>query len=97
MELNHIPEESKPGYYDVFTNSGDGKKYIVLNGLNPTDIHEPGVLEQWTHKHYDQMELAYWILFLTTFSYLLATYIIVPVYAKLKNQLWPSTQLGKKL
>jgi len=96
MELTYIAEESKPGFYDVFNNSHDGKKYIVLRGLNPTDIHEPGVIEQWTNKHYNQLEVMYWAIFAATFTYLIATYIVVPLYAKFKNQLWPLTQLRNR-
>ncbi len=94
--MDYVPEESKPGYFDVFNNTVDGKKYIVLDGLNPTDIHTPGVLETWTHSHYDQLATMYWIVFFVTLIYLIGTYIVIPLSSKFNIRLWPSTELRKK-
>ena len=81
--MEYQPQESKPGKYDVYLNA-DGKKYIVLEGLDPTDIHTPGALEQWTHKHYTEIAFAYWVIFFLTFAYLVVTYLAIPLYAKFR-------------
>lgn len=80
-----IPEESKPGQYEIYHHS-NGKKYVVIEGLNPTDIHEPGLLEQWTQKHYQQLEAFYWVLFFATFTYLILTYTIFPLVDSCRNK-----------
>lgn len=81
--MEYIPQESMPGKYDVYLNS-NGKKYIVLEGLDPKDIHTPGALETWAHTHYAQLELAYWIIFFATFAYLIVNYLVLPLYAKFR-------------
>lgn len=94
--MDYLQDESKPGYYDMFQNNQDGKKYIVLDGLNPADIHTPGVLEQWTHQRYSQLELVYWIIFFVTLIYLILTYLAIPLMEKFQIRLWPKTEIKNK-
>lgn len=79
--MEYLPSESKSGHYKAYQNE-NGKKYLVLEGLDPNDIHAPGALEQFTHRHYDVIATMYWVLMALTFSYLIVTYIAVPLWMR---------------
>lgn len=93
--MEHIPSESQPGYYDAYTHP-NGKKYIVLEGLHPEDIHTPGALEQFMHQHHNTFATGYWILFTVTMVYLVAMYILIPLAHKWDLRVWSLTNKRKK-
>jgi predicted permease len=78
--MKHNPDESENGHYNVFY-TPEGKKYIVLEGLNPTDIHVPSKVEMFIHERYDTIAGLYWILFAVLMFYLVTTYIFSPLFS----------------
>jgi antibiotic biosynthesis monooxygenase (ABM) superfamily enzyme len=85
--MEYLPNESKPGYFDAYRHE-NGKKYLVLEGLYPEDVHTPGTLELFMHQHYDRIVVAYWILFVVTLLYLVAVYLVLPLVEKFHLQTW---------
>jgi hypothetical protein len=84
MVMRLLQDESQSGYFEVYL-SDSGERYIVLEGLDVNQIHTPGIIETYLLKNYDSFEMMYWGMFTVTFVYLLGTYIILPLYWRLKN------------
>ena len=84
--MERIEAESKVGYYDTYHNE-QGEVYLVLGGLDVQQIHTPGALESFLLAHYDSFALAYWGLALATFTYLIGSYLVIPLYVRLKQGL----------
>jgi hypothetical protein len=84
MEKNE--QESKEGLYEVYYTE-EGKKLIVLEGLDPNDQFEPPLLQQKIHEHYDAIAVFYWILFGTVFMYLTGAYIVMPLFKRYRRYL----------
>lgn len=79
--MEFLPEESVAGKYDVYRHES-GEKYIVLEGLDPQQIHEPGTLETFMHEHYNTFEVFYWLLLLATLVYVIGKFLITPLYCR---------------
>lgn len=82
--MEYVIEDSKEGYFDVYQHQ-NGKKYIVLEGLDPRQVHEQGKIEQFTRAHYNEFASAYWLLLFMTMMYLLCTYIISPLWYRVQS------------
>lgn len=78
--------QSKKGMYDVYYQ--DGKKLIVLEGLDPEQQISPPLLQKKIHEHYDAIAALYWILFAGVFGYVVVQYIVRPLIRK-----WQSARL----
>jgi hypothetical protein len=74
-------DESKEGLYDVYYQE-NGKKIIVLEGLNAEDVYEVPVLQKMIHDNYGVLEIFYWILFLCTAIYLIGLHLVLPILRK---------------
>lgn len=70
--------ESKKDLYNVYY-TNEGKKIIVLEGLNPVDEYHPPLSQQFLHDNYSVIALFYWLLLCSTLIYLLGLYIIIPL------------------
>ena len=75
MERNEA--ESKPGLYDVYYTL-EGKKLVVLEGLDPNDQFETPYLQQKIHEHYELFAAFYWALFIATLGYVIYVYVVKP-------------------
>jgi hypothetical protein len=76
--MEHSVAESKSGLYDVYY-TGEGKKLVVLEGLDPNDQFEPPYLQQKISEHYEVIAVLYWVLFVATIGYVTYMYIIKPL------------------
>jgi len=77
MEL--VPEASKYGSFYAF-DSADGERFILLEGLDVNQWHEPSGIEAFMLAHYDAFALFYSLLIFSVFSYLIIRHIITPLY-----------------
>jgi len=78
--MEWINTEKKSGY-SIWQNS-DNEQYIVIDGLDPNQIHSPGAIESFLIQHYDALAVAYWLLIIATFAYVIIRHIIVPLYRR---------------
>lgn len=81
-----LVEESKPGDY-VVLEAPNGDRYIVPEGLDPEQIHQPYGMEAFMLEHYDAFAFAYWVLLFCIFSYLIISFILVPLYRRAQQGL----------
>jgi hypothetical protein len=81
--MQYSPEDSKDGMYDVYYQA-DGKKIIVLEGLDPSDTLNPQQLQNYIHQHYNVFELGYWLLFVTVLVYMAGLHVVLPVARRFK-------------
>lgn len=77
MEL--VPEASKYGSFYAF-DSESGERFIMLEGLDPAQWHEPSGLEAFMLTHYDAFAAFYILLIVSIFSYLIIHFIVTPLY-----------------
>lgn len=74
-----IPEASKYGSYLAF-DSESGERFILLEGLDPAQWHEPSGIEAFMLAHYDTFSVLYSSLIFVTFAYLIIRFILRPLY-----------------
>lgn len=77
MEL--VPEASKYGSFYAF-DSESGERFLLLEGLDPEQWHEPSGIEAFMLAHYDAFATLYSLLIFGVFSYLIIHHIITPLY-----------------
>lgn len=78
MELTLI--EDKNGY--SLWQSPAGDEYLVIDGLDPTQVHVPGDIELFLLEHFTLFALMYWLLILLTFGYLIGRHLLKPLYER---------------
>ena len=78
--MEWVSEITKSGY-SIFTNT-QGEEYLVIRGLDPNQIHTPGVIETFLVENYALLALGYWILLFATFAYLIIKFIYLPLRAR---------------
>lgn len=75
MELTHI--EEKNGYSLWQNNAND--TYIVIDGLDPNQVHTTGLIEGFMVEHYAFFAVVYWILLVLVFAYVTVKHLFLPI------------------
>ena len=78
MEITQL--EQKIGY-SVWQNDAN-EQYLVVEGLDPTQVHTPGMVESFLIEHYTIFAVLYWLLLVVIFMYLITHYIIKPLLTR---------------
>lgn len=78
--MEWISTENKNGY-SIMHNSA-GEEYIVIDGLDPNQVHTPVGLERFMLENFALFAILYWLLLLGTFTYLIAHYLLGPLYRR---------------
>ncbi len=79
--MEESSSESKADLYRIYY-TPEGKRLIVLEGLDPRDQVSSPPLQQFIHEHYPLFFYGYSILFLCTVLYLVGLYIAIPLLKK---------------
>ncbi len=74
-----VPEDSKYGSFYAF-DSETGERFILLEGLDTAQWHEPSGLEAFMLTHYDAFATLYSLLIFSIFSYLIIHHVLTPLY-----------------
>ena len=72
--------------YEVWQ-AKNGDEYLVLDGLDPTQVHSPGTLETFMVNHYGFFAVMYWLLLFFIFSFLILHFLVLPLIARAQQGL----------